>query len=144
MAPRRWCKSLVQRFYWPSPQAKLFSLLPPLNFPTTLLFLNLILYQSINKSFLANAVHPSNSLDPPGLEPGRELWHLAVPCCAVLRCSGVSASLRPHGPQPARLLCPRTLWAGHGRGPWILLQPPSAHSLFPVLIFITKIVGSCI
>ena len=40
-----------------------------LNFPTTLFLPNLILYLQINKFFLANAT--SNSLDPPGLDPGR-------------------------------------------------------------------------
>ena len=61
-------------FYWSSMESKLFSPLSPLNLHTTLLFLNLILYQSINKSFLANAVHPSNSLDPLGLDPGTSQW----------------------------------------------------------------------
>ena len=49
VARHRWCKSLVLRFYWSSLKAKLFSLLSPLNFPTTLFLPNLILYSYINK-----------------------------------------------------------------------------------------------
>ena len=49
--------------------------------------------------------------------------------CAVLRCSVVSDSLRPHGLWPTRLLCPWALsrqeyWSGLScHPPWGLLNP---------------------
>ena len=75
MAPRRWCKSLVQRFYWPSPQAKVFSLLPPLNFSTTLLFLNLVLHQSINTFFSRQCRPPFEFPGSTGAGP----WQCLLP-----------------------------------------------------------------
>ena len=69
-------------------------------------------------------------------------FHLAVLCCAkLLRHVHL---FRPQGPQPAGLLCPRISSQDTSLGRQFLLQPPSTHPLFPLLIFITKIVGSCI
>ena len=47
--------------------------------------------------------------------------------CAVLSCSVVSNSLRPHGLQPTRLLCP---WDFPGKNTG-LLCPPSGDLLDP-------------
>ena len=45
--------------------------------------------------------------------------YIHTPCCAVLRGSVVSDSLRPHGLQPARLLCP---WDSPGKSCHALLR----------------------
>ena len=47
-------------------------------------------------------------------------------CCAVLRCSVMSDSLRPQGPQPARLLCP---WGFSRQEYWIGLPCPPSWDL---------------
>ena len=58
MAQRRWCKFLFWNFIG-----------LPCNPSYSALFLHLIFLLHYF-SFLANAIHPSNSLDPPGLDPG--------------------------------------------------------------------------
>ena len=49
-----------------------------------------------------------------------------VQCCAVLSLSVMSNSLRPHGLQPARLLCP---WDFPGKSTGMGSSPPKRHVL---------------
>ena len=61
-----------------------------------------------------------------------------VVCCAVLSCSVMSDSLRPHGLQPARLLCPwgfsrQEYWSGLPCRPPGDLPDPEIEPVSPAL-----------